>query len=174
MTRYPEIRTISALPAYLSTGTLVPAVFDPTKGPGLTLGAATYLFPLGGERYGSVVETAMHSFSAVWPSGVAGTMTIEATNFPKTSTSSDQGASDVTDWDTTTDSWQQINPTLAGAVYANANGTGTMTAYTCVITAGVGGAFWNVPDFGALRLRIKFVVTTGGFVRVFGHSKLGS
>lgn len=174
MTRYPEIRQVSALPAYLlTTGTLVPVVLDPTNGIGLTLPIGTYVFPLGGERYGSVVETAMHSISAVWPSGIAGTLTIEGTSFPKTTTSADAGPADIADFSSSA-AWQQLNPTLAGAVYANASGTGSMTAYTCTVTAGTGGAFWNIPEMGCMRLRLKAVVTTQGFIRVFAHSKLGS
>lgn len=174
MTRYPQLKTLSALSCYKSDGTVVPVVLDPTNGVGYTLGVATYLFPLGGERYGEVVETAMHAISALWPSGIAGTITIEGTNVPKTLQSVDQGPADVTDWDIVSHAWQLINPTLAGATYASANGTGTMTAFTCVVTAGAGGALWNVPDLGCMRLRAKAVITTGGFARLVGHAKLGS
>jgi hypothetical protein len=174
MTRYVPIKQTQALSAYLSgTGAPVPAVLDPTNGFGLTLGVGTYLFPLGGERYGSVVETVMHSFSAKWPAGIVGTLTIEGTNFPKTQTGADQGPNDITDWDAT-DAWQQLNPALTGMVLATANGTGTMTNWSCAITAGAGGALWNIPDLGVMRLRLKAVLSTGGFLRVTGHGKLGS
>jgi len=172
--RYPDIKQLSAFAAYKSDGTLVPVVNDPTNGPGVTLGIATYLFPFGGERYGSVVETVMHSISALWPAGIVGSITIEATNFPKTLTGSDQGPNDVTDWDIASNAWQKIDPTLAGAVYAVATGTGTMTKYTCAIAAGAGGALWNIPELGSLRLRARAALTTGGFLRMFGHAKLGS
>lgn len=174
MTRYPEIKQLSAYTAYLlTTGAPVPAIKDPTNGFGLVLPVGTYVFPLGGERYGSAVETAMNSFSAVWPATITGTLTIEGTNFPKTFTSADQGPTDIADWDSTA-AWQQINPTLAGAVYANASGGGSMTAYTCTVTNTAGGAIWNIPDMGIMRFRLKAVVTAQGFIRVFGHSKLGS
>jgi hypothetical protein len=172
--RYPEIRQLSAFSAFKSDGTVIPAIIDATNGPGMTLGVATYLIPLGGERYGSIVETTMASLSAKWPSGIAGTITIEATNFPKTMTCTDQGPADITDWDITSGAWQKIDPTLAGSVYAIATGTGSMTKYTCTVTAGVGAAFWNIPEIGSLRLRANIAVTTGGFIRFFGHSKLGS
>jgi hypothetical protein len=175
MTRYVEIPQLSALRAYKSDGTLVPAVLDPTNGPGLTLGIATYLFPLGGERYGNVVETVVHSISMLWPAGIVGSATIEATNFPKTRAGTDQGPADVTDWDIASKAWQKIDPTLAEMVYATADGvSGVMTKFTCAIAAGAGGAFWNIPDLGALRLRVRLALTTGGFVRVFGHGKLGA
>lgn len=174
MTRYPEIRQLAALSAYKSDGTPVNAAIDATNGLGVTLGVATYLFPIGGERYGSVVETVEHAISAIWPSGIVGSLTIEATCFPRTMTGADQGPNDVTDWDIASSAWQKIDPTLAGTVYAVGSGTGVMTKYTCAVSAGVGGAFWNIPDLGALRLRLRAALTTGGFMRVLPHSKLGS
>lgn len=171
--RYPDSRTVPALTAYDSFGNAVLPNIDPTKGPGVVLGVGTYLFPLGGERGGSIVETAMVSLSALWPAGIAGVLTIEGTNFPRTRTGADQGPPDVSDSDTSA-AWQPLDPTLAGAVYAIATGTGTMLKYTCTITAGAGGAIWNIPEIGALRLRAKAVLTTGGFLRLFPHSKLGS
>ncbi len=152
----------------------MPAVVDPTNGPGVSLAVGTYLFPLGGERYGSVVETVCHSFSAMWPTGIVGTITIEGTSFPKTSTSADQGPADVTDWDIASNAWQQINPSLAGALWTSGSGTASLVNFTATISAGAGGAFWNLPGFACLRLRARAVLTTGGFLRVFGHSKLGS
>jgi len=172
--RYPDIKTLSALLAYQSNGTPLLPALDPVNGPGLTLGVATYLFPFGGERYGTIVETTMASLSAVWPTGIVGSFTIEATNFPKTVSGSDQGIADVTDWDIAGSGWQKLDPTLAGAVYATATGTGTMTKYTCAITSGAGGAYWNIPELGSLRMRARITTTTGGFCRLFHHSKLGS
>ncbi len=174
MTRYPEIKQLSALLAYKSDGTLVQPVLDPNNGPGVNLGVATYLFPLGGERYGSVVESCMVALSALWPAGIVGSITIETTNFPKTMLSTDQGPPDVTDWDIVSNAWQKIDPTLAGSVYAIATGTGVMTKYTCAIAAGAGGAFWNIPEIGSWRLRARVALTTGGFLRMMAHSKLGS
>jgi hypothetical protein len=172
--RYPEYRSLSAISAYKSDGTPVPAVLDPVNGPGVQLGVATYLFPLGGERGGAIVETAMVALNALWPAGIVGTITIEGTCFPRTMTGADQGPNDVTDWDVASNAWQKIDPTLAGAVYAVGSGSGTMAKYTCTIAAGAGGALWNIPEIGALRLRARAVLTTGGFLRVYGHSKLGS
>lgn len=175
MTRYNEIRQLSALPAFRSDGLLVAPTLDPTNGPGVTLGIATYLFPFGGERYGAIVETTMHSISALWPTGIVGTITIEGTNFPKTRTGTDQGPADVTDWDIASNAWQKIDPTLAGMVYAVGDGaSGVMTKFTCVVSVGAGGAFWNIPELGSLRLRARVALTTGGFARMMGHGKLGS
>lgn len=174
MARYPEFRQLSALSAYKSDGTPVLATLDATNGAGVTLGASTYLFPFGGERYGTVVETVIHSLSARWPSGIVGVITIEGTNFPRTVTGADQGPADITDWDTTSNAWQLIDPSQAGAIWAKGSGTGALANYTCTITAGAGGAFWNMPGNGAMRLRAKAVLSVGGFVRLFGHGKLGS
>lgn len=175
MTRYNEIKQLAALAAYKSDGTFIPAVLDTANGPGVTLGIATYLFPLGGERYGAVVETAINSLSALWPAGIVGSITIEATNFPKTRAGTDQGPADVTDWDIASKAWQKIDPTLAEMTYAVADGTsGVMTKFTCAVAAGAGGALWNIPDLGALRLRARVALTTGGFLRMMGHGKLGA
>jgi hypothetical protein len=175
--RYSELRSLSALAAYPSGGPasaiVLPQANPGAGGPGVTLGVGTFYFPLGGERAGAVVETAMHSFSAMWPLGIVGTLTIEGTNFPKTLLSTDQGPGDVNDWDATA-GWQQINPALTGMVLAVASGTGVMTNFSCAVASGIGGAFWNIPDLGAMRLRLKAALTTGGLLRVFGHSKLGS
>jgi hypothetical protein len=183
MTRYPEIKQLSALAAFNASGSTVGGVvaggivlpaLDPTNGVGVTIpGAGTWTFPLGGERYGAVIETVMHSLSAKWPSGIVGSITIEGTSFPKTVTGLDQGQPDVTDYDTTA-AWQLIDITNAGPVYAIATSTGTMTKWTCAITAGAGGAAWNMPELGFLRLRAKLVCSVGGFVRVAAHAKLGS
>lgn len=179
MTRYCQQRQLSALIGYKSDGTQILPALDPnnaTLGPCQTLGVATYLFPFGGDYLGSVAEAVMASLSGLWTAALSATVTIEATNYPKTITGNNTGAADITDWDTTTGAWQKIDPTLAGAVYAVATGTGVMTKYTCAITAAGGGGagFWNVPDLGALRLRAKVVVTVGGVVRFMGHAKLGS
>src|SRR5674476_665371 len=115
MTRYPQFHNLTGLSAWQITGgtagTNIPVVLDSTNGVGLTLGANNYTFVLGGERYGAGVKTVVHSFSAVWPSGIGGTLTIEGTNFPKTITGADQGAKDISDWDVTA-AWQLVNPTL--------------------------------------------------------------
>lgn len=175
--RYPEIKQLQALSAFKSDGTPVPALLDPTNGVGTTLGVATYLFPLGGEKDGSIVESCMVGLSAAWPTGIIGAITIEGTCFTKTVTGCNQGPQDITDWDIVSGAWQKIDPTLAGSIYAVATGANvTMTKYTCTLAAfaTAGGAFWNIPELGALRLRARVVLTTGGFLRMFGHSKLGS
>lgn len=172
--RYPRFKNLGALDGYKSDGTPVPAVLDPVNGVGYTLGIATYLFPIGDEAYGMGPETVMHSFSALWPAGIVGSITIEATNFPRTRGGNDQGPADITDFDIVSNAWQKIDPTLADMTYAVATGTGTMTKFSCAIVAGAGGAFWNIPDLGAMRLRARVVLTTGGFLRLAGHAKLGS
>lgn len=174
MTRYPEIQQLSAFAAWRSDGQLVPVVLDPVNGPSVTLGVATYLFPFGGERYGSIVESVMAALTMTWPAGIVGAVTIEATNYPKTRLGTDQGPADTTDWDIVSNAWQKIDPTLAGSVYAVGSGTGVMTKYSLAIAAGAGGAFWNIPELGAMRLRARAALTTGGQARLFGYSKLGS
>lgn len=175
MTRYPQLANNSGLFAINSANhQLIQSTLDPTNGYGLVVpGASTYMFPLGGERYGSVVETVVHSLSAKWPTGIVGTITIEGTNFPRTTTGLDQGPGDVTD-DDTTGAWQLIDITNTGMVYATASGTGSMAKYTCTITSGVGAAAWNIPDLGFLRMRAKLVATVGGFLRLNMNAKLGS
>lgn len=174
MTRYPEIRQLSCLIGYLTgTGAQVLPVLDPTNGVGVTLGANTYYFPIGGERYGSMVEAVMQSIAMTWPSNIVATVTLEVTNFPKTVLGTDTGPADVTDWDSS-GKWVQYNPTVGGANYVNASGTGTWTNYSLGITAGVGSAIANVQDIAFSRMRVKVVAGTGGFFRVMSHSKLGS
>jgi len=172
--RYPEIRELSCIIGYnTSNGNLLLPVLDPTNGVGVTLGVGTYTFPLGGEKAGPMVEAVIHALSASWPLGIVGTLTIEATNYPKTIKSTDVGPPDLTDWDTS-GKWVQWNPTVGGANYTNASGTGTWTNYSLGIASGVGAAIANLQDIGFLRMRAKIVTSVGGFFRIMNHSKLGA
>jgi hypothetical protein len=159
-----------------STHAQIPVTRDPTNGLGVVIpGAGTYVFPLGGDGFGGpIVETVYNSLSAKFPAGLAGTITIEGTNFPKTLGGNDQGQADVADDDLTA-AWQLIDITQAGDIYAVASGTGnTMTKYTLALAGtNAGGAFWNLPELGMSRLRAKLVATAAGFIRLAINAKLG-
>lgn len=183
--RYSQLSTHKGLYALAASGVSagVPLLPQPdTSLPGGSWAIAipatgNYLFPLGGERYGSVVETIHHSISLLFNASLAGTFTIEATNCAKSTSGDDMGGPDISDYDTTSGAWSLIDITQAGLLYAIATGTGN--SMSAKLTATIGGthagtAFYNLPDIGAMRLRGNLNVTTVGKVRVSGHSKLGS
>lgn len=160
----------------ITTGQQIPVISDPTSTGCLLLGGITYYFPFGSDRSALPRETVDIALHMRWALAVAGTATIEACNFPQTLSGSGQGGADVTDWDSTLGNWVQIDPTLAGPVYANALGSGNSIAKYTVTLGGTaaGAAIWNIPDFGFHRGRIKLVVTTGGIVRASISGKLGA
>lgn len=95
---------------------------------------------------------------------IAGTFTIETSNFPQTGPT---GA--VTSYDETVGNWVKENPTTAQVA---SNGTGwTWTYLTGVKTAGAGGAMIQLGNLGSRRCRLKASITTGGTVRVTPHGK---
>lgn len=179
MTRYTQLSHGSLYavdPASSPPGNIIAPKWDSTnKWSILIPGAGTFFFPLGGERYGSVVETIHHSLSLVFNAALAGTFTIEGTNCAKSQSGNDVGSPDVSDWEVS-DAWQQIDITAAGMIIANITGSGnSMAKFTATIGGtAAGGALYNIPDIGMLRLRGKFVATHSGQLRVAAQSKLGS
>jgi hypothetical protein len=176
MTRFLQLGTRGDLYAVTSTGGILKTTFSGTFGYSIAIpSAGDYYFPIGGERYGAGVETVMHSFNAVFNAALAGTITIEGTNCAKSTTGVDQGGPDIADNDTTA-AWQTINPTQVGALYAAITGSGnSMTAMTATIGGtNAGGAIWNLPDLGMLRIRLHLAATNPGQIRVSANAKLGS
>lgn len=159
----------------ITSGLVVPVVLDPTN-TGCNLLISTYYFPFGTERNGIAIETVDIALHMRWALAVTGTATIEATNLPATIGGAGQGGIDVSDYDSTAGNWVQIDPTLAGPVYANAVGSGnSVTKYTVTLGgSAAGAAIWNIPDFGFKRGRIKLVTTVGGIVRANISGKLGA
>jgi hypothetical protein len=147
--------------AILTTnGTVVP----PDEDGFVTLGVATYVFML------SVPEAPLLSVHIQTDATIAGTFTIEGSNFPATKGNMG-GAADLTDWSAsaTVGTWVQENPTGA---YVASVGTGwTWTLLSGAKTAGAGGAMIHLGNYGAKRCRLRAVVTTGGKVRVNRHAK---
>src|SRR4051812_38591222 len=94
----------------ITSGAPVPAVPDATN-TGCTLGVSTYYFPFGGVQNGVAVETVDIGLHMKWAAAVAGTATIEVCNMPMTLGGSGQGGNDITDYDSTTGNWVQIDPT---------------------------------------------------------------
>lgn len=95
---------------------------------------------------------------------IAGTFTIETSNFPQTGP-----AGAVSSYDETSGNWVKENPTTAQVASV---GTGwTWTYLTGVKTAGAGGAMIQLGNLGSRRCRIKAAITTGGTVRVVPHGK---
>lgn len=129
----------------------------------VTLGVDTYLFPLG------AAESDLVGVHILTDATIAGTFTIETSNMPRTKDDMGQTA-DITDWDTATvGAWVKEDPTTA---YVATVGTGwTVTNLTLTKTAGTGGAMLHLGNFGAKRIRLKAVITTGGKVRVNRHAK---
>lgn len=160
-------------------GSATPLPFNATTPAttGSTVGVGTYYFPLGGEQGPVPVETAYISAFMLFAATVAGTLTIEVTNLPKTLSGSNQGGGDVNDWDAASSGgWVQWNPTLSGALYANINGSGnSVTAFTYTLGGTtLGGLIANIVSCGFQRIRLKLVTTVGGLVRPNAHGKLGS
>jgi hypothetical protein len=175
MSRYPQLGIKGDLAGYKSDGTYMPPGKPPTKGNIVIPAAGEYYFPLGGETYGSVCETVMHSLSAVFDANLAGTVTIEGTNMVKTITGAQQGPADITDWDSSS-AWQLVDITASGVLYAVATGTGNSVTKLTLTVGGTnaGGAFWNLPDLGMLRLRAHLHATHAGNIRFSANAKLGS
>lgn len=176
MTRYPQLGTRGELYMVDSTGVVTKSSWSTANRWSILVpGAGTYYFPLGGEEYGSVVETVHHSLTLVFNAALAGTFTIEGTNCAKSMSGVNQGAADVSDFDTSA-AWQLIDITAGGSLYAVATGGGnSFTKLTLTIGGtNAGGALINLPDMGMLRLRGKLVATAAGQIRVSGHAKLGS
>lgn len=166
----PEPRYLDAIK---SDGTVVTNV----SGTGVTLGVATYLIPFGSFRAPMPGQTETLSLHFTWAAAVAGTGTIEVSNFSGTKDGSIGGLPDITDYDTTTSgAWCLFNPTAAGALFAAATGGGnSFTALTLTLGGtNAGSAIVNLPTMGFQRVRLKLVLTAGGIVRVNAHGKVGA
>lgn len=135
---------------------------------GVTLAnSTTYYFPIQGDM---TSQAPLLGVALKWASAVVATITVEVSGFPKYPDGQHIGAEDVTDVSTTAGDWHQINPSTA---YVSVTGaSNSVTALT--ITAGgaaAGGAWIDLGNLGALRVRIKMVVTTGGLMRVGAVTK---
>ena len=146
---------------------------------GCTLGASTYVFPLGEQRSVLPGQTTIVEAQLYWAAAVTGTITFEVTNFPATlgmrPSSQNSGGTpawDVKDWDVTTGLWIPLNPTNA---YVPVVGSGNSAA-GAIVTAGgtnAGGCVFTVAMLGSRRARIKLVLSPGGLVRCAIHGKDG-
>ncbi len=168
---------LHALDGFDTSGNRQSAVKDPTNGWGVTLTAGTYYFPLGSDSAGLIVETQDQSISLQWSAALAGTATFEVTNFPASLGGiGTSGGADVTDW-AAAGPWQLFNPASASAqAYTSQTGTGNSWTNLTLTLGGsnAGGAFANMPGTTMRRMRMKLVVTTGGFLRVLPWGKIGS
>lgn len=152
-----------------SDGTVVPVAADGS----VTLTAATYYIPFASSYAPTVAQAAYVSLGLSWAAAVAGTITIEATNFPAF-VSGQRGvagsAFDVSDWKAT--DWTQVNPSTA---YVPVTGTGN-SATLAVVTAGgtnAGTALYDLVT-GMRRWRSKLVLSVGGKVWANAHGKVGA
>jgi hypothetical protein len=145
------------LTAYDGTGAA--AVPAPTTGL-VTLGVDDYYFEIPVTAEGS-----LQSVHILTGALIAGTFTIETTNFPQTGP-----AGAVASWDETVGNWVKEDPSSA---YVARVGTGwTITNLTLVKTAGAAAAMIHLGNLGAKRCRVKAAITTGGTVRVIAHGKV--
>jgi hypothetical protein len=135
------------------------SVITPDNNGWVTLTAGTYVFVL--RTSDQIVE----SMNIATDATIAfSSMIFETTNAGRSSGGQTVPGT-VTDWDASVDTtWVQENPPTA---YIATAGTGwTATAASLVKTAGKGAAMVQFEDVGAMRLRSKVVVTTGGTMRV--------
>lgn len=186
MTDYNARGTRGDLTAYLTSGTPgqpLSIISAPDNGlgtlfTGLTFpGAGTFVAPVGSENSAAPVETPEIALHLRWAAAVAGTVTLEVSNHPRTMGGDGRGGVDLSDWDVSGfGGWVPFNPTPTGSLYAAATGTGnSFTAL--VLTLGgtnAGGAVWNLPSMAFKRLRMRFALTVGGLARPSAHAKLGA
>lgn len=139
-------------------GAGVESVPAPTTGL-VTLGVDDYYFEIP-----ITAEGGLQSVHILTGALIAGTFTVETTNFPQAGP-----AGAVSSWDETSGNWVKEDPTSA---QVSSVGTGwTWTYLTGLKTAGVGAAMIHLGNLGARRCRIKAAITTGGTVRVVPHGK---
>lgn len=131
------------------------------------------MFPIGSQNAPTPAQTALLGVHIRWAALTAGTITIEFCNFPARIAGSNEGGDDVTDY--ANSDWVPWNPTTAGAFTVQVTGTNnTVTALTLTMGGtNAGTAFINLPDSGCRRIRVKFVTTVGGLVRVNARGKFG-
>lgn len=143
---------------------------------GVTLGVATYYFPLGTARGLTPAQVPLVAVHLKWAAAVAATITVETCNFGATIGAAGMpmgGPADVTDYSATAGDWIAENPSTAyvGVVGAGNSATGL------TITAGgaaAGGCMIHLGNLGARRARLKVVTTVGGVVRVNVQGKAGA
>lgn len=104
-----------------------------------------------------------------WDAALVAEITFESTEFPAFLLGS-PSVVDVSDQSVVNGEWLQHEPvTVAGDVPIVG---GTETNLTITVPGGtVGGARVDLGNLGALRMRVKIVVTTGGNLRVAGNGK---
>lgn len=177
MTDYsrPGNRDLSAVT--LSTGVIIPFVPSLTSGlAGCTLPAGTFYFPIGSNNAETPMHTALVCVQAQWAAAVAGVMTVEFCNFPSTQGNNGGdptlGPPDVTDFDAVAGNWVVSNPSTAIVDIVGSGNSATAATVTAGGTA-MGGAIWNIGNYGARRMRLKMVLSAGGLVRVNAHGKFG-
>jgi len=102
---------------------------------------------------------------------IAGTFTIETSNFPKyRGDAGGAGGTDVSDYNETVGNWVTEDDSNA---YIATVGTGwTVTNMSMAKTAGAGAAMIHLGNLGSLRVRLKAAITTGGDVRVVAYGKV--
>lgn len=150
----------------------------PDKDGYLTLAnSTTYYIELGSTEAPMVAETVDFSLHLKWIAALAGTATLEWTNFPdKKGGMPGTGADDVSSFDATAGNWIQDGLTVG--ITSTVTGTGnTFTAPTLTFGGTNAGSFGiQLSDRSARRYRLKLVVTTGGTaaLRVSAHGKLGA
>lgn len=143
---------------------------------GSTITVATFYFPLGSAINIMPGETALLSAHLSWSAALAGTLTVEMSNYPRYFNGAKYGPDDITDFNTVAGNWIQWNPATATPNIVQTAGVGnTATAYTVTLGGtNAGGALINIGDCGFRRVRLKLVASVGGTIRCCVNGKLGS
>jgi hypothetical protein len=136
-------------------------------------GPGTYLFAVGGERSDIPAGCGVVGVHIAWSATVAGTFTLDATNFPTRERAATAGPIDVSDFDMAVGRWLQWNST---ASYIPIVGAGNTVVATTITAGGTnaGAALLEISQLCARRVRIKAVITAAGanaVVRVAAHGK---
>lgn len=157
MTQIAKQTINPGLVAYAST---LPAKILPNNLGFVALTAGTdYLFEVGSS------DGTQDSVQVLLDAVIAGTVTIEVSNAPKDPSS----APYAPPYEANLAHWQTWNPTTA--VVAVSPGS-VATNATVVVTAGaVGGMLFFLPNWGAIRTRLRFHCTTTGTCAVFPGAK---
>lgn len=143
---------------------------------GSTITVATWYLPIGSGISIMPGETALISAHLSWSAALAGTLTVEMTNFPRFYNGAKYGPNDVTDYDGTTGNWIQWNPTAAAPSICQVVGTGNSATNFAITLGGTnaGGALIQIADCAFRRVRLKLVATAGGTIRCCVNGKLGT
>lgn len=142
---------------------------------GNTLTAATWVLPLGSGHSPISGQTSLLTATLSWAAAVAGTLTVEVTNFPRFWGGAPSGPDDVTDYSTTAGHWMQWNPTAAAPSIIQVSGTGNSATNFSVTLGGTnaGTAAIQIADCGFRRVRFKLVASAGGLLRCAVNGKIG-